>query len=92
MFKKLIQSIVEFFNRPYPDPFACNLSIDPIMEISKTQYYGMLKINRQHCLGKFYFFDDFLMAYVGIDNSTGAMWVCEFDTLEECAQWLDMPQ
>lgn len=26
--------------------------------------------------------------YIGIDNSTGDAWTEEFDTLDECKQWL----
>lgn len=39
--------------------------------------------------GLFWYFDYASQKYIGIDNSTGDAWVEEFDTLEDCKQWLE---
>lgn len=35
-----------------------------------------------------YFYDDKSKKYVGCDNTTGDAWIEDFDTYEECVNWL----
>lgn len=61
-----------------------------IKEISPKQYVKILdSYNGREYLyrGKYYLIRG--NKYIGVDNSTGDCWVEEFDTLDECIDWLD---
>lgn len=46
-------------------------------------------IEKRKPLGLFYFKDNKTRLYIGIDNSTADAWTEEFQTLEECINWLN---
>lgn len=52
-----------------------------------TQVEASEIIRTYEPIGQFYLLDG--DTYVGIDNLTGHAWTEEFDTLEECKDWLE---
>ena len=57
-----------------------------VAETKVDQGFISRVIDERTPLGKFYCYDKGV--FIGVDNTTGDAWTEEFDSLEECQEWL----
>lgn len=62
------------------------MSNTTIKEVGRNQAKQI--INTRQSIGKYWLFD-FSGKYIGLDNSSGEAWMEEFDTKQECIEWLE---
>jgi hypothetical protein len=68
--------------------------MDDVKHINKTEVaklfdsYDDKKLEYTYEEGLYYMFDEESKKHIGIDNTSNDAWTEEFDTVEECMNWL----